>query len=237
MHVYMESNCTSDWEFHIIYIYYVYLSRFICTQFPVADIPYEKMWLDDQQWLPFLLQGRRFCGYFLFKGQTAILAQHLQLSEKLHESALVGKDRVVLSASETEDAPLLEIPAAAATATATASTSFLAGQGKEEKSDAVSTNTPGKDFISWISGKQEELQKQTQTQTQTQTKAPTTQKQAQTQTQKQTQTQILTQTHPPNLKASTRVTGSAKDFLPQSLSSLFYHMRETSTATRSVPKA
>lgn len=30
------------------------------------DIPFDKMWADDRHWLPGLLQGRRFRGYFEF---------------------------------------------------------------------------------------------------------------------------------------------------------------------------
>jgi len=33
---------------------------------PVDRIPYEKMWEDDAYWLPFMLAGRAFSGYFIF---------------------------------------------------------------------------------------------------------------------------------------------------------------------------
>jgi 8-oxo-dGTP diphosphatase/2-hydroxy-dATP diphosphatase len=34
--------------------------------FPYADIPYNKMWPDDQYWLPYLLNGKKFKGEFIF---------------------------------------------------------------------------------------------------------------------------------------------------------------------------
>lgn len=36
---------------------------------PVDAIPYDKMWEDDQHWLPLMLQGRGFMGRFLFEGE------------------------------------------------------------------------------------------------------------------------------------------------------------------------
>lgn len=38
----------------------------------VDRIPYEKMWADDALWLPLLLQGRSFCGYFIFDGDIML---------------------------------------------------------------------------------------------------------------------------------------------------------------------
>jgi 8-oxo-dGTP diphosphatase len=35
-------------------------------------IPYEKMWADDRQWLPFLLDGTYFDGRFLFDGDDML---------------------------------------------------------------------------------------------------------------------------------------------------------------------
>ena len=32
-------------------------------------IPYEQMWEDDRHWLPRMLEGERFRGYFVFKGE------------------------------------------------------------------------------------------------------------------------------------------------------------------------
>ncbi|MBS7652719.1 MAG: 8-oxo-dGTP diphosphatase [Candidatus Bathyarchaeia archaeon] len=34
--------------------------------FPVEGIPYQEMWQDDRHWLPLLLRGERFKGYFYF---------------------------------------------------------------------------------------------------------------------------------------------------------------------------
>lgn len=39
---------------------------------PVDRIPYERMWADDSLWLPLLLQGRGFSGFFVFDGDTML---------------------------------------------------------------------------------------------------------------------------------------------------------------------
>jgi 8-oxo-dGTP diphosphatase len=36
------------------------------------SIPYERMWKDDALWIPLLLQGKRFRGYFIFDGDTML---------------------------------------------------------------------------------------------------------------------------------------------------------------------
>eukprot|EP00051_Salpingoeca_urceolata_P006043 m.80326 g.80326 ORF g.80326 m.80326 type:complete len:188 (+) comp14659_c1_seq1:1046-1609(+) len=41
--------------------------------FEAAQIPFEKMWLDDKYWFPLLLKGSDFSGYFLFRGHDSIL--------------------------------------------------------------------------------------------------------------------------------------------------------------------
>ena len=40
-------------------------------------IPYEKMWADDRHWLPGVLEGRNFRGYFEFESDR-MLAHHLE---------------------------------------------------------------------------------------------------------------------------------------------------------------
>jgi 8-oxo-dGTP diphosphatase len=39
---------------------------------PVDAIPYEKMWADDALWLPMLLAGRGFRGFFIFSGDDML---------------------------------------------------------------------------------------------------------------------------------------------------------------------
>jgi 8-oxo-dGTP diphosphatase len=39
---------------------------------PLDKIPYERMWADDFLWLPMLLEGRGFCGFFIFDGDTML---------------------------------------------------------------------------------------------------------------------------------------------------------------------
>jgi len=48
--------------------------------FHVDEIPYDRMWADDRHWMPLLLDGKRFDGAFLFKGD-AILKKELTVSE------------------------------------------------------------------------------------------------------------------------------------------------------------
>jgi 8-oxo-dGTP diphosphatase len=46
----------------------------------ITDIPYEKMWEDDQHWLPQMLDGQKFNGRFQFEAET-ILWQDVQFGE------------------------------------------------------------------------------------------------------------------------------------------------------------
>lgn len=40
--------------------------------FPLADLPFDRMWPDDRYWLPQLLEGRRFRAWFQFDGETML---------------------------------------------------------------------------------------------------------------------------------------------------------------------
>ena len=40
--------------------------------FDVCDIPFDEMWEDDRYWLPLVLQGRRFAGYWIFDGDRML---------------------------------------------------------------------------------------------------------------------------------------------------------------------
>jgi 8-oxo-dGTP diphosphatase len=37
-----------------------------------AEIPYENMWADDQYWLPLMLEGKKFSGYFIFNNDKML---------------------------------------------------------------------------------------------------------------------------------------------------------------------
>jgi len=39
---------------------------------PLTTIPYDEMWEDDRIWLPLLMRGETFCGYFHFDGETML---------------------------------------------------------------------------------------------------------------------------------------------------------------------
>jgi 8-oxo-dGTP diphosphatase len=39
------------------------------------SIPYDRMWADDRLWVPLMLEGRRFKGYFVFDGDAMLDAR------------------------------------------------------------------------------------------------------------------------------------------------------------------
>ena len=39
---------------------------------PLDAIPYDEMWADDRHWLPLLLRGETFAGYFEFGGEELL---------------------------------------------------------------------------------------------------------------------------------------------------------------------
>jgi len=39
---------------------------------PLDTIPYDEMWADDQHWLPLLIRGAHFTGYFEFDGEELL---------------------------------------------------------------------------------------------------------------------------------------------------------------------
>ena len=39
---------------------------------PLDAIPYHAMWADDIHWMPLLITGRRFRGFFIFEGDTML---------------------------------------------------------------------------------------------------------------------------------------------------------------------
>jgi 8-oxo-dGTP diphosphatase len=44
-------------------------------------IPFHEMWADDAYWLPLLLAGTAFCGYFTFDGET-LLSRDIRLLDE-----------------------------------------------------------------------------------------------------------------------------------------------------------
>lgn len=47
--------------------------QWYCTD----GIPYDRMWLDDKMWIPLMLRGAKFSGYFKFEGHDKILEHTL----------------------------------------------------------------------------------------------------------------------------------------------------------------
>lgn len=43
-----------------------------------SAIPYDKMWADDQYWVPVFLAGKRFRAVFEFDNESTILRHELQ---------------------------------------------------------------------------------------------------------------------------------------------------------------
>jgi 8-oxo-dGTP diphosphatase len=43
--------------------------------FDINHLPFREMWEDDQIWLPQILEGRNFRGYFLFQGDKMLSEQ------------------------------------------------------------------------------------------------------------------------------------------------------------------
>jgi hypothetical protein len=46
--------------------------------FPESDIPFAKMWLDDEHWFPLLLTNVPFRARFSFRGHSEIVSQHIE---------------------------------------------------------------------------------------------------------------------------------------------------------------
>jgi 8-oxo-dGTP pyrophosphatase MutT (NUDIX family) len=46
--------------------------------FLLSEIPYHGMWADDRHWLPLLLAGQRFTGYFSFQDTTTLLEHRVE---------------------------------------------------------------------------------------------------------------------------------------------------------------
>lgn len=47
--------------------------------FDINNIPYDKMFVDDKYWLPYVLQGRKFNAYFKFDKDWNILDKQIDL--------------------------------------------------------------------------------------------------------------------------------------------------------------
>lgn len=45
--------------------------------FHIEKIPFEEMWPDDKHWFPMFLEGKKFCGRFLFGENDAIVEMDL----------------------------------------------------------------------------------------------------------------------------------------------------------------
>ncbi|CAD8078567.1 unnamed protein product [Paramecium primaurelia] len=65
--------------------------------FDVAKIPYNQMWIDDQYWIPYLLENKCFSGYLQFEGHDKLIQadikevtnqELLSISEKESEITL-----------------------------------------------------------------------------------------------------------------------------------------------------
>jgi len=51
--------------------------------FDVNDVPFDKMWADDEHWYPLFMAERRFVGTFTFTQTTRLVSFHLRTEEDL----------------------------------------------------------------------------------------------------------------------------------------------------------
>lgn len=51
--------------------------------FNINEIPFEKMWADDQFWFPLFFAGKKFTGAFLFDHHNAVVKKELNEVESL----------------------------------------------------------------------------------------------------------------------------------------------------------
>lgn len=51
--------------------------------FNEENLPYDKMWPDDQYWMPIFLRGEKFKGEIYFKDQDTILEKKVRIVKKL----------------------------------------------------------------------------------------------------------------------------------------------------------
>ena len=63
VHVYRTSGCTGT---------PIETDEAVPMWFEVGEIPFEEMWEDDRYWLPLVLKGRRFSGYWIFDGDRML---------------------------------------------------------------------------------------------------------------------------------------------------------------------
>lgn len=45
--------------------------------FGLGNIPFTEMWPDDKFWFPVFLNGKKFIGKYVFRGEETILSQNL----------------------------------------------------------------------------------------------------------------------------------------------------------------
>ena len=43
----------------------------------LQNVPFDKMWLDDAFWFPYMLRGEPFKGYFLYRGNDHIIKYNI----------------------------------------------------------------------------------------------------------------------------------------------------------------
>ena len=51
--------------------------------FDLNDVPFDKMWPDDEHWYPLFLEGKRFEGTFWFTNTTTIVRHELREMDAL----------------------------------------------------------------------------------------------------------------------------------------------------------
>ena len=49
--------------------------------FGFSEIPFSRMWPDDEMWFPHLLSNKKFDAFFKFRGLNTILQHHITVQE------------------------------------------------------------------------------------------------------------------------------------------------------------
>lgn len=78
---YLGRKPTPDWSCYIFYTEKFFgkprdLGEGELRWFNLENIPYDDMWEDDRFWLPLLLEGKKFKGYFIYDNPGNEIIEH-----------------------------------------------------------------------------------------------------------------------------------------------------------------
>jgi 8-oxo-dGTP diphosphatase len=89
-HDFIQEDSDSPWRMYVhVYFCDQWQGEPIETEemapewFNVKDIPYDKMWQDDEHWLPQVLSGRQVYGQFSFDKADTMLTKNVEIVNEL----------------------------------------------------------------------------------------------------------------------------------------------------------